>query len=268
MQMKTIHKTLSTVALGAALTFGASFSASALPQFQVNPGAIGSAQGIFTADHIVGNSSTLVTYNPGTDSISGQGWLQFSAFTLNGTAVNSNVGSYNLYALFTYSAPRDAGSAAYGVPGSTYTLNGLHFDLYANPANNTTFVEANANTSTAATAAGGAPVTIGSGDLIVGTAGLNALGGSFLNATNSYANTSPLGDAYFFDPSPFYTIAFNSIINNTSGIVRNGNLTSVNATSTSTDFMVGGNNVPEPGSLALFGAALVGLFVSRRRKSA
>lgn len=275
MKATTLYKVMSTAALGAALTFGAAAThAALLPTFKVDASVVGGPAQTFTADHIVGGASTLVQVT-GANSIMGQGYLTFGGFTLNtapvfGTGLNT---SWGMYATFNYTATLTSGTV--GSNDAIYDIDSLLFSLYGYDGSNPTLPVFNMASVTGSGAAGGTVTAgsndreIGNGSLVVGTINSNNQSGTTVTTTNTYQNTA-FGNTFFIEPNPFYTVVFESLTNNTSGITRDPaypNYLAINAASNSTDFAVG-STVPEPGSLALLGASLIGLVGIRRRKSA
>lgn len=272
MKTKTLYKVMSTAALGAALSFGVATQASALPAFTVDASVLGGPATPFVADHITGGASTLVQVT-GANSIMGQGFLTFGGFTLNsapvfGTGLSS---TWGMYATFNYTATLTSGTV--GGNNAIYDIDSLLFSLYGYDGSNPTLPVFNqasvaAGPSGGTVTAGSNDQKIGTGTLITGTINSNDQNGTTVTTTNSYQNTA-FGDTFFIAPNPFYNVVFESITNNTSGITRNPafpEYLAINAASNSADFV--GSTVPEPGSLALLGASLIGLVGIRRRKSA
>lgn len=258
----------------------------AAPTFTIDSSAIiGGAQNLHTGDLFMGSSSQLLTTVGNTHTSTG--WLQFSSMNLAGSPVYGfgNLGSYGLYASFTYADTYAGGGTGIDTANSINTVTMLDFKVYADPTKNNAFTQANALTATNATFTNGADdILLGFGSIITGVSGFNSLGGATLNTVNSFAlcngfgtaafggTTSAAADcmdgsgtAFFVDPVPFYTLAFTEFNNTTQGILRNGNLTSINQATGAVDF---NRQVPEPGSLALLGLGLAGLGIAKRRKMA
>jgi len=255
-----------------ALGISSQASAQVFPSFTVDPngafGAVGGPhQGPFQADFITGNSSTLVTTS-GSPTAHGAGWVNLSSFVNAGSNVLATTSglnnSWQMWAEFTYDVSLTGG--AYAKPGSTYNVTNLNVAFWADPsiATPTRFTSAS-NSGEAATVAHGTDAfQFGSADLIVGTANINALGGTGFNSTNSFNLLNPAGTSLFTAPVPFYNVQFDEFNNTTQGVFTDpaGRFIALNQTSGGVDF--NRVQVPEPASLALLGIGMLGIFGSRR----
>jgi hypothetical protein len=286
MQMKKtiIRKMLLACTVTAA--FGASSSAMAAPDFPdfvINESAISGTlpnSSPFSADKITGNYEEAITFSGGPSGGTFNVALKWNAgqfVTNDGTdPVASQLGAstasqYGLYALYE-------GHGTFTMNGAATIFNfdaGGSLRLFADPNADTTFGRPATGASAFSTGLSADDILLATGEPVSGLGNLDptlptcSQGGGIncgsFGASSTFLLTAA-GSQYFVRPIPFYNVTFES------GQLNNFSPAGTQFINGSLDVIMAGgggaNQVPEPATLAMIGAGLLGLGLTRRRKQA
>jgi len=254
----------------------------AAPTFTVDPSVFGAplVPGLgaapFQADAMGTSGNTRATlsaaFGSAAGSVTGVGYLSFDTFKLNGNTVGvgtSGLGiNYRFWAEFSFTMNLVAGTLGnvgsdYILTSTTLTMYGEQLDCFGPCAADSTFNSG--NTAVNPTVAHSADtLTLGTGTLLFGAAGINLAGGSSFNPTMLFSLVAPNGPNFFTAPDPFFPLAFASQTNDAAQITRNLGTKEMHLATGGTAAFA--NRVPEPMTLALVGLALVGAGVASRRQ--
>jgi len=253
-----------TMVGAAVLTTTIAAGAHALPQFTFGPGAVGLNGGNVIANAITVTNFSTIALTPflGGATFTTTGVLPVVGFTLNNTlataaGLNQPTG-YGLYFGFD-------GTGFQNTPGLTNLTVGqfttLNFQLFGYNVTGPVSYSPTNITPTGVVA----PILLGSGTLIDGTVGANLISGTVLPNANAETTftVAPGAAAFFVDPNPFYNAVFSSFINNPGQVVVSGAGFVISQGGGSANFL--SIPTPEPASMALLGAGLLGLAALRRR---
>jgi len=303
---KSLKQGLLATATAGALLAGLGLSpamATPLP-FEVTPSSVGSAKAPFIATDAAGISSAIIRQINATTQEE-RGWVVGTGLSNNGSPVFSSTSGlgndWNFYIKFIATVNGVSGIS----PGQSGTIapNGFQFAFYADPgAQDNQYLNgvaggpgpygATGGTDPSVVDVAGDDVLIGVGNAVFGTAGFNALGtpqftafstfvicngtagqGEFLGNTVAASNSQGTcgvfnGKDFFTAPDPFYSFDFASAI--PAGPTNFGDLSlgpPPNILLVGINSSINFQAIPEPMTIGLIGASLLGLGIARRRKA-
>ncbi len=254
-------------AVAIAMAAACATASAQLPQFTLDPSAVGLNGTSFTADNVLISDYSTVRFD-GAGGFTDSGFLSVSAAQLGGTTFTPT-GLNSTYGL--YFAFNGSGTTSLGDPSMTNTsgsFTNLDFQLYGyNGTASFGFNGANDPTTTA-------PMDklLASGSLVPGTGSVATLvsGSKFVPtaAATLTFQTAAGSNGFFADPQPFYDLAFAAFTNTTSQVTPFVGGFRIEQGGGAFNF-ASTPPIPEPETYALMlaGLAAVG-FVARRRRSA
>lgn len=282
-----MNKKLFATLIATAGLFGSSVEAASLPVFTVNPTSIAANPfpaiftnyGPFQADSFSGTSSGRILLNGITQKATETGWVQLQNFNLGAATIpftTSGLGfTYSMY--MTFNLQTSLLSGTFGAAGSSYNIDSLTYTLFAaapqvafNPSTLGADGTVNTGASTVTQLATGS-VTNGA---LPNSAVITSGGGVALNSNVTFNLSNPGGPAFFTAPNPFFSLAFNTFNNVSTGIAANYNLAAgctvancvIAANTIVSNWTLVDRPVPEPETLALLGIGLLGFASTTMRR--
>lgn len=296
---------IATASVGSILAVLSVSPAAATPVFTITPDAIGVSGYTPQQETDLNVTSDSVIVQTGASTQTETGWAQASGFTDNGTGSNftqtgllqennTGTGFANTYGLYFKYAATVNGITGFGAgQAGTIGAGGFTATLYADVGENDIFnagaTGPSGGTNPTVTDTGGNDVVLAEATSLYGSAGFQAsTGAPTIDAVMDFivcdgtVNQGHLGGTvvtggaatgcgtfnalnYFTNPSPFYQLA---LLSATAGSSQDLTVDATDHDATLNGVVADVNfEVPEPLTLSLFGAGLVGAAALRRRRS-